>query len=125
LSNWHKSAAIGCGGFISDLSTTIAEPQTSFGFNLGFEYFGFYASLSRDGATINIRGINHAVKHNRENDIQTADMYILVSNVDAPYRELTQSRAIIIKLSILGYSNREFHVEDCSGNRLGSAKRVV
>jgi len=112
-----KVKAIAPQFLVDDLEKAIAYYRGELGFDVDFVYQSFYASVSRDGASIHLK---RAAKtrsdraHRKNND--HLDAYIEVSNIDALFADLTARNANVTKgLEDQPWQCRDFWVEDIDG----------
>jgi len=99
---------------VDDLGRAIDYYGRCLGFQLDFQYEGFYASVSRDGCAIHLKcapktQVDRA--HRREQE--HLDAYIEVRNVAALHDELRSRGALITKpLEDRPWSCRDFYIQD-------------
>ncbi len=101
------------------------DPALSFyekrlGFGVDFVYEGFYASVSRDGATIHLKcapKLESERTHRKSGN--HLDAYLDVSGVEALHDELVgRGVALLRSLETTPWGRREFQVEDPDGHIL-------
>jgi catechol 2,3-dioxygenase-like lactoylglutathione lyase family enzyme len=105
---------------VSDLARSVAYYRNQLGFQVEFEYEGFYASVLRDGCRVHL---NCANPYERDQEAFEAaehlDACFGVVNAEALASELAASGASIsVNLRTMPYG-REFYVRDPDGYILG------
>ena len=102
---------------VDDLERAIAYYCDKLGFELDFEYQGFYAGVKRDGSVIHLK---HAPKlaaereHRKQNE--HLDAYISVSGIRDLFREMEMRGAHVLKpLEARPWACLDFYVEDHDG----------
>jgi catechol 2,3-dioxygenase-like lactoylglutathione lyase family enzyme len=102
---------------VDDLHAAIAYYREKLGFDLDFCYESFYASVSRDGCAIHLKGAAKAIAdraHRRQHE--HLDAYIGVIGAANLHDELRSRGARITKpLEERPWSCRDFYVEDPDG----------
>ena len=105
---------------VNDLGDAIAFYEERLGFTTDFVYADFYASVSRDGASIHLKcapkvGTERAHRRSGEH----LDAFLDVSEVRALHDELVARGAPITKpLEERPWGTVDFHVEDPDGHIL-------
>ena len=102
---------------VSELPSAIAFYIERLGFKCDFVYDDFYASVSRDGATIHLKC---AAKSNGEREHRMAgehlDAFLPVSGIDELHQEFVDRETPIAKkLEDRPWGARDFYVEDPDG----------
>ena len=99
---------------VDDLGRSIDYYGRCLGFQLDFQYEGFYASVSRDGCAIHLKCAPKTAAdrtHRKQNE--HLDAYVAVNNAAALHDELRSRGASVTKpLEDQPWSCRDFHVED-------------
>ncbi len=102
---------------VNELSEALAFYQERLGFSVDFVYEGFYAGVSRDGATIHLKcapKLEAERAHQRSGE--HLDAYLDVSGVAQFHDEFTERGVPITRpLEERPWGRREFHVEDPDG----------
>jgi catechol 2,3-dioxygenase-like lactoylglutathione lyase family enzyme len=102
---------------VDDIDRAVAYYCDKLGFQLGFNYQSFYASVARDGFAIHLKCAPKIVadrEHRKQND--HLDAYISVSGIQDLFSELETRGARIIKpLEEQPWACIDFHVEDPDG----------
>ena len=102
---------------VDDLSRSIEYYCQCLGFELDFDYEGFYASVSRDGCAIHLKAAPKTVAdraHRKQHE--HLDAYVALSNAAALHDELRSRGALVTKpLEQRPWSCRDFYVEDPDG----------
>jgi catechol 2,3-dioxygenase-like lactoylglutathione lyase family enzyme len=105
---------------VSDLAKSLAFYGERLGFGTDFVYEGFYAAVSRDGATLHLKcapRLEGERAHRRAGD--HLDAYLDVSGVRELHEELGRRGAPIARaLTSQPWGRLEFHVEDPDGHIL-------
>jgi uncharacterized glyoxalase superfamily protein PhnB len=90
------------------------------GFDVDFIYESFYASVSRNGASIHLKCAPKTFadrEHRRANE--HLDAYVDVSNIDALFSDLSARGANVTRgLEDQPWQCRDFYVEDVDGHIL-------
>ena len=102
---------------VDDLDVATAFYETRLGFTRDFVYEGFYASVTRDGATIHLKC---APKLEGERSHRKCgehlDVFLSVTGVNELHDELVSRGAPIAKrLTTRPWGERDFYVEDPDG----------
>jgi len=102
---------------VDDLETALAYYRDRLGFTVDFTYEAFYASVSRDGATVHLKNAPKTLAdraHRKEHE--HLDAYLATTGVEALYQELQSRGARIIKpLGVRPWGHTDFYVEDADG----------
>ena len=102
---------------VDDLQAAIAYYRGKLGFDLDFCYESFYASVSRDGFAIHLKGAAKTIAdraHRQQHE--HLDAYVGVVGAASLHDELRSRGARITKpLEERPWSCRDFHVEDPDG----------
>ena len=102
---------------VSSLSDAITFYEKRLGFRCNFIYLDFYASISRDGATIHLKcapRLDAERAHRKPGE--HLDAFLPVSGIDELHAELVGRGApIMTPLEKRPWGTREFHVEDPDG----------
>lgn len=102
---------------VDDLDRAIAYYCSNLGFELGFKYQSFYASVTRDGFAIHLKcapKLTADREHRKQNE--HLDAYISVSGVRGLFSELEMRGAQVIKpLEERPWACLDFYVEDPDG----------
>ena len=102
---------------VDDLARSIEYYCRCLGFELDFNYEGFYASVSRDGCAIHLKAAPKTVAdraHRKQHE--HLDAFVALSNVAALHDELRSRGALVTKpLEDRPWSARDFYVEDPDG----------
>jgi len=102
---------------VDDLETALAYYRDRLGFTVDFTYEAFYASVSRDGATVHLKNAPKTLAdraHRKEHE--HLDAYLATTDVEALYQELQSRGARIIKpLGVRPWGHTDFYVEDADG----------
>jgi catechol 2,3-dioxygenase-like lactoylglutathione lyase family enzyme len=102
---------------VDDLARSIEYYCRCLGFELDFNYEGFYASVSRDGCAIHLKAAPKTVAdgaHRKQHE--HLDAFIALSHVAALHDELRSRGALVTKpLEDRPWSARDFYVEDPDG----------
>jgi uncharacterized glyoxalase superfamily protein PhnB len=102
---------------VSDLRNALAFYEERLGFHRDFVYEAFYASVSRDGATIHLKcapKLDEERAHRRSGE--HLDAYLGVSGVRQLHDELVGRGAGILKpLEERPWGTLDFYVEDLDG----------
>ena len=102
---------------VADLAEAIAFYQANLGFRCDFVYEDFYASVSRDGATIHLKcapKLEADRAHRRAGE--HLDAYLPVSGIEELHTEFTgRGTAIAKPLEVRPWGVRDFYVEDPDG----------
>jgi catechol 2,3-dioxygenase-like lactoylglutathione lyase family enzyme len=102
---------------VEDLQRSVAYYVQRLGFELDFEYEGFYASVSRDGCAIHLKcapKIEADRAHRKQQE--HLDAYVAVSNAAALHDELRSRGASVTRpLDDRPWSCRDFYVADPDG----------
>ena len=112
---------------VDDLPASIAYYEQELGFRTEFVYEGFYAALSRGGATLHLKCAPKTLadrRHRREGG--HLDAYFDVKGVEelhAEFRERNGQR--VSDLAERPWGNRDFTVEDPDGYRLCFSESVT
>jgi uncharacterized glyoxalase superfamily protein PhnB len=105
---------------VAELRRSVAYYRDQLGFDLEFEYEGFYASVIRDGCRIHLKC--SAVPHRDQQAFEAAehlDACFGVVDAQTLYDKLLSTGATIsVKLRNMPYG-REFYVRDPDGYILG------
>jgi catechol 2,3-dioxygenase-like lactoylglutathione lyase family enzyme len=111
---------------VADLAATLRYYQETLGFQKDWDYGNpvFYASISRDQITFNLRHVDTPPSLSpRSADI--IDFYITVASVDLLYSELSGRGAnVVYGPAKQDYGMKEFYIEDCNGYRLGFGQPI-
>jgi uncharacterized glyoxalase superfamily protein PhnB len=112
---------------VDDLDRAIGYYRDRLGFELGFVYESFYASVTRDGFAIHLK---HAPKlaadraHRKENE--HLDAYVAVSGIRSLFSELQMRGAEVIKpLEERPWACLDFYVEDPDGYILCFSEQIA
>jgi catechol 2,3-dioxygenase-like lactoylglutathione lyase family enzyme len=102
---------------VDEITKALSFYEERLGFNVDFVYQNFYASVSRDGATIHLKC---APKLVAERELRKSgehlDAYLDVSGVDEFHEELTRRGVQILRsLTQRPWGRREFYIEDPDG----------
>lgn len=111
---------------VADLAKTLQYYQETLGFQKDWEYGdpAFYASISRDDITFNLRHADAPSPPSPRN-ADIIDFYITVTNVDLLYSELFGRGAkVVYGPAKQEYGLKEFYIEDCNGYRLGFCQPI-
>lgn len=112
---------------VDDLDRSIACYRDELGFDVDFVYESFYASVSRNGASIQLKCAPKTTadrEHRRANE--HLDAYVDVSNIDALFAELSARGANVTKgLEDQPWHCRDFYVEDIDGHILCFSEAVA
>ncbi len=102
---------------VDDLEVSISFYEEVLGFELDFVYEGFYASVTRDGATIHLKcAPKLAAERTHRKGHEHLDAYLDVTGVDALHDEFAgKGTSIIHALAERPWGRREFYVEDPDG----------
>ena len=102
---------------VDDLDRAIAYYCSNLGFELGFKYQSFYASVTRDGFAIHLKcapKLTAEREHRRQSE--HLDAYISVSGIRGLFSELEMRGAQVIKpLEERPWACLDFYVEDPDG----------
>jgi catechol 2,3-dioxygenase-like lactoylglutathione lyase family enzyme len=102
---------------VDDLDVATAFYETRLGFTRDFVYECFYASVSRDGATIHLKcapKLDAARLHRKSGE--HLDAFVSVTGVNELYDELVSRGAPIAKrVETRPWGERDFYVEDPDG----------
>jgi catechol 2,3-dioxygenase-like lactoylglutathione lyase family enzyme len=102
---------------VGDLPEAIAYYRDRLGFDPGFVYQSFYASVSRDGFSIHLKCAPKTVAdraHRKQNE--HLDAHIGVRGIEALFDELKSNGAHIIRsLEDRPWGCKDFYVEDPDG----------
>lgn len=102
---------------VDDLDRAIAYYCSNLGFELGFKYQSFYASVTRDGFAIHLKcapKLTADTEHRKQNE--HLDAYISVSGIRGLFSELEMRGAQVIKpLEERPWACLDFYVEDPDG----------
>jgi catechol 2,3-dioxygenase-like lactoylglutathione lyase family enzyme len=102
---------------VSKLSDALAFYEGRLGFRRDFVYADFYASVSRDGATIHLKcaaKLDEERRHRKSGE--HLDAYLAVSGLQELHDELVGRGASITKsLEERPWGTRDFYVEDPDG----------
>lgn len=112
-----KIAGISPQFLVDDLDRAIAYYCDKLGFELDFKYESFYASVTRDGFAIHLKGapkLPAAREHLKQNE--HLDAYISVTGVRELFKELqTRGARVIEPLKEEPWACTDFYVEDADG----------
>lgn len=102
---------------VDELSEALEFYQKQLGFNLDFVYEDFYASVSRDGATLHLKcAPKLEAQRAHQRSAEHLDAYFDVEGVAQLFEEFTERGVHIIRqLEGRPWGRREFHVEDPDG----------
>ena len=115
---------------VDEVIETVEYYRDILGFEVDFVYGDppVYGSVSRDDAIINV---SRSEPPGRRNNVTSAgtgngvDAYIVVSDVDDVYEELTHHGAkVVVELESHEYGMREFQIEDINGYKLALAEEI-
>ena len=112
---------------VDDLERSIEYYCRRLGFELDFNYEGFYASVSRDGCAIHLKCApkTEADRMHRKRH-EHLDAYIDIANATALHDELTGRGASITRpLEERPWSCRDFYVDDPDGYILCFSERIA
>jgi uncharacterized glyoxalase superfamily protein PhnB len=102
---------------VHDLADAVAFYEQQLGFRCDFVYENFYASVSRDGATIHFKcapKLDEERVHRRTGE--HLDAYLSVSGVREIHDELVGRGAVVTRsLEERAWGTTDFHVEDPDG----------
>jgi catechol 2,3-dioxygenase-like lactoylglutathione lyase family enzyme len=112
---------------VDDLDRAIAYYRDALGFEVGFVYESFYASVSRDGCAFHLK---HAPKiaadRAHRKDHEHLDATISVTGIKALYAELQKRGAVVIKpIGERPWACVDFYVEDPDGYILCFSEQTV
>ena len=105
---------------VDDLERATACYRDKLGFEVDFIYESFYASVSRNGASIHLKCApkTMADRDNRRAN-EHLDAYIDVSDIDALFSDLSARGANVTRgLEDQPWQCRDFYVEDVDGHIL-------
>jgi len=105
---------------VSDLGRSIAYYRKQLGFDLEFEFAGFYASVLRDSCRVHLKCAERSGRDQKAFEVaENLDAYFDVVDAEALALEFAASGASIsVGLRAMPYG-REFYVRDPDGNVLG------
>ena len=112
---------------VDDLARAIAYYRNQLGFELDFEYDGFYASVMRDGFPIHLKcSPKSAADREYRKQNEHLDAYIAVSGVRDLFKELeTRGAQILRPLEERPWGCVDFYVEDPDRNILCFSEQTV
>lgn len=105
---------------VSDLGRSVAYYRNRLGFDLEFEYEGFYASVLRDGCRVHLKCAERSGRDQKAFEAaENLDACFGVADAEVLVSELSASGATIsVNLRDMPYG-REFYVRDPDGYILG------
>jgi catechol 2,3-dioxygenase-like lactoylglutathione lyase family enzyme len=116
---------------VDDLARSIEYYCRCLGFELDFNYEGFYASVSRDGCAIHLKAAPKTVAdraHRKQHE--HLDAFIALGNVTALHDELRSRGALVTKpledsRGRPGTSTSKIRIILCSASRRADSRRSV
>ena len=112
---------------VDDLSVSIAYYEQELGFRTEFVYEGFYAALSRGGATLHLKCAPKTVADRRHrSEGGHLDAFFEVRGVEELHEECRERNAHRVgDLAERPWASRDFTVEDPDGYRLCFSESVA
>jgi uncharacterized glyoxalase superfamily protein PhnB len=102
---------------VAELGDALSFYEEKLGFTIDFVYRDFYASVSRDGATIHLKcapKLEAERAHRRSGE--HLDAYLDVSGAESLYEELAgRGVSVLRSLETRPWGRREFYVQDPDG----------
>jgi catechol 2,3-dioxygenase-like lactoylglutathione lyase family enzyme len=105
---------------VNDLDRSVAYYRDRLGFKLDFIYQLFFASLSRDGLTIQLKAASLPENQGtRRRQFARLDAHLPVNDIDALFQDFVVRGARIVRqLEKRPWGTKEFFVEDPDGHIL-------
>jgi predicted enzyme related to lactoylglutathione lyase len=105
---------------VADIKRSVKFYTIKLGFSLEFNYEDFYAGVSKDGYTIHLKlGIPSIEERKNRRDNEHLDLFFAVDNIEALYREISESSIEIAQpLRSMPYG-KEFYIADPDGYIIG------
>ncbi len=112
---------------VDDLSVSIAWYEQELGFRTEFVYEGFYAALSRGGATLHLKCAPKTVADRRHrSEAGHLDAFFEVRGVEELHEEFRERNGHRVgDLAERPWASRDFTVEDPDGYRLCFSESVA